>query len=254
MLAALGISALVATALPMESVAQTTNKQTNNKQTVTKKASSKVIKITNDSSLPKISMDVRNAPLRRALTKLFYSSGVDFVLEGNIPTGVVTAKIKNQPFETALRLVLDASDTPLTYQRTGKVFLISAAPTRNINRNVTVADNTVPTTNIPAEMSNGTAWENEATVATGYSFGPAPTGGFQASPSANGLILNPSGAPTGRTFGPLFGQPFGFPPVIYANPGFGYPGVFNNPGGFYGWSTGPVNPGFGGSGFYFVTP
>ncbi len=195
-------------------------------------------------------MDVRGASLREALTRLFYATNVSFVFEGNIPSGVVTAKMKNQTFETALRLLLDASDTPLTYQRTGKVYLISVAPTRKTNPNVSIAENIVQQLDMPAETNGNGVPENNATIATGYNFTPAPTGGFQE--GANGLILNPSGNDTGRTFGPLFGQPLGFPPAIYANPsGFGYPTIYNNTGGF--WAIPPVNSWYGGSGFYFIT-
>lgn len=235
LLTALGISVLLASSMPAESAAQTTKKQTSNKT-----ASIKSVKIVNRRTSPTVTMDVRNASLHQALTRLFYASKVDFVFEGNMPSGLVTAKIQNQPFETALRLILDSSSTPLTYSRTGNVYMIRAASSRPVNRNVYVAENTAPQTYVE------TGWANPVPATP-----PPITVGFNTGlqPLSNNSpiqIGSPLGLPGGFLNSPGFYGGVGF----YGGPMF----VNTNPGGVYRWPTGGMTTGYGGSGFWFTNP
>lgn len=229
-LAALGLSVLIAGAIPTDSFAQTA-------KTTKKSTPTKTVKIVNKRTSPTVSLDVRNASLRQALARLFYASKQDFVFEGDIPTGLVTAKIQNQPFETALRLILASSDTPLTYQRSGKVYLISAQRARPARQNVTVAQN-VENPVQPVYVDNTVAAANA--VPTNY-----------VPPPANaGVQIGPGGvqpAPNNGAF--TIGAPLGGLPVVY-NPYLGNPFVYNTPPVAYPWA----NNGFGGSGFYFTVP
>lgn len=75
-----------------------------------------------------ISIELRDAPVRKALERLFDAVKADFVIEGTIKAGTVSARVKDKPFETVLKVILDSSSTPLTYERDGDVYIISLKP------------------------------------------------------------------------------------------------------------------------------
>lgn len=70
-----------------------------------------------------VSLDLRDAPLRQALEQLFTQAKVDFVIDPSV-TGYATLKITDQPFETALRLLLRASAQPFLYTKEGGVYVV----------------------------------------------------------------------------------------------------------------------------------
>ena len=77
-----------------------------------------------DTSLPTVTLDLRDAPVRDALQQLFAKEKLDYSLADSV-TGYATLKITDQPFETALRLILRSSSVPLSYHKEGTVYVIS---------------------------------------------------------------------------------------------------------------------------------
>jgi hypothetical protein len=75
-----------------------------------------------------ISIELRDAPIRKALERLFDAVKADFMIEGTIKAGTITARVKDQPFETVLKVLLEASSTPLLYEREGDVYIIFPKP------------------------------------------------------------------------------------------------------------------------------
>lgn len=74
-------------------------------------------------TLPDISLDLRDAPLRQALEQVFQAAKVDFSIDPSV-SGFVTLKLTDQPFESALRLVMRGATTPLSYTREGNVYIV----------------------------------------------------------------------------------------------------------------------------------
>jgi hypothetical protein len=63
-------------------------------------------------------------PVADALSRLLKGSGESFILSA-AAVGEVTLSLKDVPFETALKLILDASQSPLTYGREDGVYVIT---------------------------------------------------------------------------------------------------------------------------------
>lgn len=164
------ISALVMTLAPHAASAQTDAEKTvpaaTNPQTIT--------------------IELREAPIRKALERLFDAVKADFVLEGAIKAGTVTARIKDKPFETVLKVILDSSTVPLTYEREGNVYIISVKPTPP------PAPEPVKVATAEETPAESTAGENTGTLeeapvrysAPAYWTLPAPTG-WQLGPVRN---------------------------------------------------------------------
>jgi hypothetical protein len=74
-------------------------------------------------TIPNVSLDLRDAPIRQALEQLFKNGGAQYVLDPNIQ-GFVTLNVRDQPFESALRLLLRSANPPLTYTRENGVYLV----------------------------------------------------------------------------------------------------------------------------------
>jgi len=104
-----------------------------------------------EKALPPITLDLRDAPVRQALEQLFNSAKVDFSID-NAVQGFVTLKITDQPFESALRLILRSSSVPLTYVKEGNVFIVKP---RTIDANVGPASLAPP--DIPAQSQTAAA-------------------------------------------------------------------------------------------------
>jgi type II secretory pathway component GspD/PulD (secretin) len=71
----------------------------------------------------KVSLDLREAPIREALKQLFDSVGVNYTLSSEVQ-GFVTLKVDDISFDQALRLILRNATIPLTYTKEGKIFII----------------------------------------------------------------------------------------------------------------------------------
>ena len=74
-------------------------------------------------NLPPITLDLRDAEIKTALTQLFDSAKAQYTIDNTVG-GYVTLKIADQPFENALKLILRSSETPLTYTIESGVYII----------------------------------------------------------------------------------------------------------------------------------
>jgi len=162
-----------------------------------------------------VTMDIRNAPVKDAIQQLFLKAGVDYILDPDV-RGTVTIRATKVPFETAVRLLAQASDTPLSlYRNEVGVYEIRTRPTSYIaSRNYR--------TNAPAET----------TVPVSY---VEPTSITREIPPENVVTGMPTaGLPTGLSVGyPGFGGSGFGGPAVGVYPGFTYGfGGFNGFGGF----------------------
>lgn len=73
--------------------------------------------------MPKVTLDVRDVPVREALEKLFAQANVDYTLDNRVGMPV-TMRVVNQPLDAVLRAVLLASGMPLTYTSEGGVYIV----------------------------------------------------------------------------------------------------------------------------------
>ena len=76
-----------------------------------------------EKNLPPITLDLRDAPIRTALTQLFDSAKAQYNLDNEI-NGFVTLKIVDQPFENALKLIIRTANPPLTYTIESGVYIV----------------------------------------------------------------------------------------------------------------------------------
>ncbi|MEP0764998.1 MAG: secretin and TonB N-terminal domain-containing protein [Fimbriimonadia bacterium] len=72
-----------------------------------------------------VTVEGEGVPVRQVLDSLFQQAGLQYVLDPAVQ-GDVTVKVKDVPFETALRLVL--RQLRLTYSVEGGVYVIGPAP------------------------------------------------------------------------------------------------------------------------------
>jgi type II secretory pathway component GspD/PulD (secretin) len=72
---------------------------------------------------PPVTLDLRDAPIRDALEKIFKNAKVDYLIDPGV-AGFVTLKITEQPFENALRLILRSAQTPLIYTKESGVYIV----------------------------------------------------------------------------------------------------------------------------------
>ena len=105
-----------------------------------------------DSSVPNISMELNDSPIRTSLEMLFKQANIqNYVIDNNV-SGFVSLKIKDQPFEIALKLIMRGASDPLTYTKENGVFIVKV-------RLITPApSNPVPDITISQPTSN-VIWE-----------------------------------------------------------------------------------------------
>jgi type II secretory pathway component GspD/PulD (secretin) len=74
-----------------------------------------------------ISLDLRDASVRRAIEDIFKSVQLECIIDANVD-GFVTLKVVNQPFEIALKLLMRSASIPLTYTKENGVYRIFPRP------------------------------------------------------------------------------------------------------------------------------
>ena len=62
----------------------------------------------------KISLDLKDAPVRSTLELAFKQAGINNYVIDNEVAGFITMTITDQPFENTLKLIMRATSTPLT--------------------------------------------------------------------------------------------------------------------------------------------
>ena len=76
---------------------------------------------------PPVTIDLKDAPIRSALEQIFNAANVQYFMDNQVQ-GFVTLKIRDQPFENALKLIMRSSSVPLTYTKEGGVYLVKPRP------------------------------------------------------------------------------------------------------------------------------
>ena len=105
-----------------------------------------------DSSVPNISIELNDSPIRTSLEMLFKQANIqNYVIDNNV-SGFVSLRITDQPFELALKLVMRGASEPLTYIKENGVYIVKL-------RQITQApSNPVPDFTLSQPTSN-VIWE-----------------------------------------------------------------------------------------------
>lgn len=74
-------------------------------------------------TLPNVTLNVKDKPIRDVLVQLFSGPKLDFAIDPAVK-GTVTMSLKNIPFENALKMILRQATTPVTYVKEGGVFIV----------------------------------------------------------------------------------------------------------------------------------
>jgi hypothetical protein len=250
-LVAVGLGLGLMAALPQSAEAQT------NARRSAANSTTKTVRIYGNSARM-VSMELRNAPIRDAIQQLFLKAGVDYILDPNI-SGTTTLKVTNVPFETALRLLMDASSVPVYVTRASGVYDIRVNPGYYRNRSTVRTASYVPPAPVTEPVATAPVGAPVVGAAPGVAQGFAPGTGYGApggpvvGAPIGGPVLNYD--PTAVWGLPVFGGPVFGAPVVgntgapiffpYQNTGFG--GGFNT-----GFNTGfRINSGLGLNGFVF---
>lgn len=86
------------------------------------------------SKLPRVSIHLRDRPTRAALERIFTDAGIQYAIDPRV-SGYVTLKIRNQPFENALKLIMRSSTVPLTYTRENNIYIVRPLQTAPVISN-----------------------------------------------------------------------------------------------------------------------
>ena len=102
-----------------------------------------------------ITMELKDAPVRTSLEMIFKQAGIkSYVIENSV-SGVISMNLSDQPFESALKLVMRANTIPLTYTKENDVYIVKA-------RRIVIEANPEPTnySDLFMERSkNSITWE-----------------------------------------------------------------------------------------------
>jgi hypothetical protein len=80
--------------------------------------------ITHAQEAPKISLALKDAPVREGLTLLFQQAGIKNFIIDNQVAGFVTVSLADQSFEQAMKYLMRASSMPLTYTKEGDTIIV----------------------------------------------------------------------------------------------------------------------------------
>ena len=102
-----------------------------------------------------ITMELKDAPVRTSLEMIFKQAGIkSYVIENSV-SGVISMNLSDQPFESALKLVMRANTIPLTYTKENDVYIVKA-------RRIVIEANPEPTNYsdlIMERTRNSITWE-----------------------------------------------------------------------------------------------
>lgn len=72
----------------------------------------------------RVTIKTNDSPVRRTLEGIFQQAGIaNYIIESGV-AGFVTVNLTDQPFESALKLVMRANTVPLTYTRESGVWIV----------------------------------------------------------------------------------------------------------------------------------
>jgi len=72
----------------------------------------------------KISLDLKDAPIRSTLELAFKQAGIKNYVIDNEVAGFITMTITDQPFENSLKLIMRAASIPLTYVKENDIYIV----------------------------------------------------------------------------------------------------------------------------------
>jgi type II secretory pathway component GspD/PulD (secretin) len=84
----------------------------------------------------KVSVDLRDAPVRDALEQLFRNAKVDFIIAPDV-RGMVTMNLTDLPLDQVLKIICRSNTMPLTFSKEGKRYEIKVRKTNVEPRGVT---------------------------------------------------------------------------------------------------------------------
>ncbi|MBC7805426.1 MAG: hypothetical protein H7145_04675 [Akkermansiaceae bacterium] len=100
-------------------------------------------------SPPTVTLDVKDAPIREVLEKVLRAAGVDFAIDPAV-RGSITVKMRDIPFENALKLIMQSSTPPLTYYKNGVyVFKLRTATTTEPSKPAETKPRSAPVKSVP---------------------------------------------------------------------------------------------------------
>ncbi len=76
---------------------------------------------------PPVTVELRDAQIKSALEQIFNSANVQYTIDPLV-SGFVTLKIRDQPFENALKLIMRTATIPLTYTKENGVYIVKPRP------------------------------------------------------------------------------------------------------------------------------
>ena len=71
-----------------------------------------------------ISMELRDSPIRSSLEMAFKQAGIKNYVIDNSVYGFVSLNLTDQPFETALKIIMRANSVPLLYRKENDVWIV----------------------------------------------------------------------------------------------------------------------------------
>lgn len=106
----------------------------------------------------RVSIHLRDRPVRAALERIFNDAGLQHAIDPRV-SGYVTLKIRNQPFENALKLIMRSSTIPLTYTKENNVYIVKPVQTAPVMSNTSGSTPDVedPTGDVPPTYVDPTA-------------------------------------------------------------------------------------------------
>ena len=73
----------------------------------------------------RITLVLKDTPIRAALESLFRGTGLNYVVDQNVQGNVSSVSLRDVSFDVALRMLLRSVDPPLVYRKDGDVYLVS---------------------------------------------------------------------------------------------------------------------------------
>lgn len=109
-----------------------------------------VLAQSDDKSQQKITLELKDTPIRSALDTLFKGRGLNYVIDPTVGGNVGSLSLRDVPFDVALKMLLKSVDPPLVYRKEGDVYLISVKK-EQVYTDVPPTTTDIPTTDTEAE-------------------------------------------------------------------------------------------------------
>ncbi|MEN6372045.1 MAG: hypothetical protein ABFD64_08535 [Armatimonadota bacterium] len=78
-----------------------------------------------DKNQPRITIELKDTPIRSALDTLFRGRGLSYSIGANVGGNVGSLSLRDVTFDVALKMLLKAVEPPLVYRKDGDVYVIT---------------------------------------------------------------------------------------------------------------------------------